>query len=239
MAELRIGTSGWHYQHWAGIFYPEGLSKNLWFSHYASRFDTVEINNTFYRLPTESAFEAWRAQAPPGFVYALKFSRYGSHLKKLQQPAEPLQRFLGRAELLQPFVGPILVQLPPGWRVNVARLREFLELADRRWRWAVELRDPSWLTPEVYRVLRDHQAALCWHDLLEDHPTVVTAPWVYLRYHGASAPGGNYSRERLRVEAERVRRFLAEGLGVFAYFNNDAHGHAVANATRLKAYVLG
>lgn len=235
---LRIGTSGYEYPHWSGVFYPPDLRRNAWFGHYAERFDTVEINNTFYGLPKAETFDAWRRRAPAGFCYVLKFSRYGTHVKRLKDPAGPVGNFLERARRLGPLLGPILVQLPPRWRVNVERLAGFLEAAPADLRWAVEFRDPTWLCEAVYDVLRAHNAALCLHDMIPKHPRVVTADWVYLRFHGGE-PEGSYSRQALTAAARRVRAHLADGLDVHAYFNNDVGGHAVSNAADLRRYVLG
>lgn len=135
---IRIGTSGYPYDHWKGIFYPQDIPKKRWFAHYAMHFDTVEINNTFYRLPQQKTFEAWRAQAPTGFCYSLKFSRYASHFKRLQDPHEPIHRFLDRARHLQGGLGPLLVQLPPHWNVDADRLTGFLDAAPGTYRWSVE-----------------------------------------------------------------------------------------------------
>jgi uncharacterized protein YecE (DUF72 family) len=129
--QVRIGTSGWIYKHWRGVFYPERLPAREWFAFYARSFDTVEINNTFYRLPSPAAFAAWHDQAPPGFVYAVKASRYLTHMKKLKDPADALERILGRARLLGPYLGPVLYQLPPHWRCDLDRLREFLAALPR------------------------------------------------------------------------------------------------------------
>ncbi len=172
--KLRIGTSGYQYDDWRGRFYPKTLPKSAWFAHYAEHFDAVEINATFYRLPEAATFERWRDAAPKGFCYALKFSRYGTHLKRLKDAADTIGLFIERARLLGPSLGPILVQLPPRWRVNVARLAAFLEAAPKQYRWAVEFRDPSWLCEDIYALLRKHRAALCIHDLIEQHPRVRT-----------------------------------------------------------------
>jgi uncharacterized protein YecE (DUF72 family) len=235
--ELRIGTSGYQYKHWKGIFYPEGLPAKKWLQFYASQFDTVEINNTFYHLPSENSFDQWRDQAPPGFLYALKFSRYGSHMKKLKDPDEPIGRFMALAKRLDGFLGPILVQLPPRWRVDAERLSGFLHAVPSNQRWAIEFRESSWLCDEVYEILSRHKAALCFHDMLENHPRPITADWVYLRFHGTSAHSGCYSREQLGQEAERIKGYLSRGLDVFAYFNNDVHGHAFRNARDLREMV--
>jgi len=233
--QLRIGTSGYQYAHWQQVFYPPDLPKQQWFTYYAHHFDTVEINNTFYRLPQAQAFEAWRDQAPEGFCYALKFSRYATHFKHLQEPDEPIKRFLERASRLGEFLGPILVQLPPHWRVDPARLTAFLQAAPRHYRWAVEFRHPSWLCDEIYGILRAHGAALCIHDLLANHPQQLTTDWMYWRFHGLSH-GGNYPQQTLIAQARSLKHYVNAGLDVFVYFNNDAQGYAVQNAMDLKRY---
>lgn len=233
---FRVGTCGFHYNHWKGIFYPDKLTKSKWFSYYAQHFDTVEINNTFYHLPSAAAFDSWKAQAPPAFLYALKFNRYGSHWMRLKNPARTIAKFLKVAERLEEFLGPILVQLPPNWNADAGRLDGFLAAAPRSLRWAVEFRDPSWLCPEIYKVLERHAAALCIHDMIENHPRILTSAWTYLRYHGDHY-SGSYSHQKLAAEAEWVRRQLATGTDVYAYFNNDAQGFAVKNAADLRRYV--
>lgn len=239
-ARLWVGTSGWHYDHWRGRFYPRALARRDWFSHYAAHFETVEINNTFYGLPGEGTFDAWRAAAPPGFLYALKFSRYATHLKHLKQPAPALRAFLTRARRLRDRLGPILVQLPPRWSPDLPRLAGFLAALPRRQRFAVELRDPRWLTDATFALLRGHGAALCIHDALDDHPREVTADFVYLRFHGPGVRyAGSYSPQRLAAEARRIRAWLRRGLDVHAYFNNDAGAHAVRNALALRRTVRG
>lgn len=235
-AEFRVGASGWQYDHWVGVLYEPDLPRNDWFARYAEVFDTVEVNNTFYHLPTAKTFDAWAEQAPDGFCYTLKFSRYGSHLKKLTDPAETVGTFLERAARLGAHLGAILVQLPPHWHADVPRLEAFLDAAGDRQRWAVEFRDPDWLQDAVFDCLREHNAALCVHDLIEDHPRVVTADWVYLRFHGADH-GGGYPHQALSAAARRIEKHLAAGRDVHAYFNNDAEGHAIHNAQSLRRYV--
>jgi uncharacterized protein YecE (DUF72 family) len=237
--EARIGTSGFAYNHWRGVFYPPDVPQSRWLEHYVRHFDTVELNNTFYRLPGEKTFDSWRRRAPEGFCYTLKLSGYITHRKRLRDAGEPLGVFLSRADRLGELLGPILVQLPPHWHANAERLGYFLDLCPPRYRWAVEFRDPSWLCEAVYDVLRGHGAALCVHDLIADHPAEVTADWVYLRFHGAGQPDGCYPPRALRQAAGRIRRHLDAGLDVAAYFNNDIHGHAVANAAALRACVQG
>lgn len=237
-ARAYIGTSGFHYNHWKGVFYPSDLRKSAWFQFYADHFDTVEINNTFYHLPLAKTFDAWREAAPPGFCYALKFSRYGSHVKRLKSPRGIVKKFLTRAERLKKFLGPILVQLPPNWKANPDRLAAFLEAAPSAHRWTIEFRDPSWLCDQVYEILKAHNASLCIHDMIEDHPRPITTGWVYLRFHGEHY-GGSYSPQYLTARAKEIRDCLANGLDVYAYFNNDAHGYAVQNAADLRRYVTG
>jgi uncharacterized protein YecE (DUF72 family) len=218
------------------VLYAQDLPRKAWFSAYAETFDTVEINNTFYRLPEPETFESWRERAPAGFIYALKFSRYGSHLRRLKDAENTIGLFLERASRLQDCLGPILVQLPPRWHANPQRLDHFLGETSREFRWAIEFRDRDWLKPEIFALLHKHGAALCIHDLLENHPGQVTADWVYLRFHG-SRDGGSYSHQFLTGQARRIRGWLGRGLDVFAYFNNDAGGHAVTNARDLKRYL--
>lgn len=236
-ARARIGTSGYQYDHWRSVLYEPELPKSRWLSRYVQIFDTVEINNTFYHLPAADVFDRWRDQSPRGFCYALKFSRYGTHLKHLKDPRDTLERFLERAKRLKGKLGPILVQLPPRWKPDLPRLADFLAAAPREHRWAVEFRQAQWLDDRVYDLLRARGAALCWHDLIPHHPWVITADWVYLRYHGVSGVGGNYPPAQLQQEAQRIRECLHQGLDVFAYFNNDLHGYAVRNALALREQV--
>lgn len=233
---IRIGTSGWVYPHWRGLFYPAELRQEDWFGHYAAHFDTVEINNTFYRLPSEAAFANWREQAPAGFLYALKASRFLTHLKKLKDPHAPLEHFFTRAAQLGVSLGPVLYQLPPHWQLNLPRLEGFLASLPRKRRHAVEFRDPSWLVEPVFRLLEHYGAAHCVHDLPPLHvPPRVTAPFVYLRYHGDSAHHGDYPTDHLALQAQRIRAWHAQGLDVYAYFNNDVEGYAVRNAMLLRS----
>jgi uncharacterized protein YecE (DUF72 family) len=222
------------YRHWRGPVYPPDLPTKRWFEHYAGRFDTVEINNSFYRLPTEAAAEGWAAQAPPGFVYALKLGQFGSHRMKLRDAGSWLPNHLDRVERLGRAAGPTLVQLPPRWKRNVDRLDEFLTVAPRTRRWAVEVREPSWLHEETYDVLRRHGAALCVHDLLAGHPWELTTDWTYVRFHGPRATEaayrGRYGPDGLAATSERLRSWLDEGCDVYAYFNNDDSGYAVEDA---------
>jgi uncharacterized protein YecE (DUF72 family) len=230
----RVGCSGWQYKDWRGLVYPRELPARRWFEHYTSLFGTVELNSTFYRLPKDSTVEGWRAAAPPGFVYALKLGAFGTHRMKLRDPGSWLLRHVHVAELLGPTLGPTLVQLPPRWRRDAARLDELLAVAPATMRWAVELRDRSWLHDDVFAVLEAHGAALCIHDLLEHHPFVLTTDWTYLRFHGPDAMAhpyrGRYGGRRLWRPARRLAELLHEGRDVYCYFNNDFEGNAVVDA---------
>ncbi|MCF8129914.1 MAG: DUF72 domain-containing protein [Deltaproteobacteria bacterium] len=234
----RIGTSGYHYDHWKYVFYPEDLRKKTWFDYYAEHFNTVEINNTFYGLPDEDIFQKWRDRAPKEFLYALKFSRYGSHLKKLKDPGDSISEFVKRIKPLGQTTGPILVQLPPRWHPNPRRLAAFLEETSEDLRWAVEFRNSEWLCEEIYAVLRSNNVALCIHDMLNDHPRLLTTDWTYIRFHGNHYEG-SYAHQVLSAWARWIKERLHNGRSVYAYFNNDAEGHAVQNARSLKRYVLG
>jgi uncharacterized protein YecE (DUF72 family) len=225
------------YKDWRGVVYPEKLPQRRWFEHYATLFDTVELNNTFYRLPPPSTVEHWAEQAPPGFIYAVKLGAFGSHRMKLRDAASWLPNHLDRVERLGPALGPTLVQLPPRWKRDTDRLDEFLSVAPKHLRWAVELRESSWVDEDVFAVLRRHGAALCIHDLLPDHPWELTADWTYVRFHGPRALTrkywGRYGEKRLTPVADRLAVWLDEGRDVYAYFNNDYRGYAVADASWL------
>lgn len=237
MSEVRIGTSGWMYDDWRGVVYPEKLPKRSWLTHYATLFDTVELNATFYRLPAATSVERWAELAPPGFVFALKLGAFGSHRMKLRDAASWLPNHVERASLLGSALGPTVVQLPPRWRRDTERLDEFFRAAPDDMRWALEIREPSWLHPDTYDVLRRHGAALVIHDLIENHPIELTADWTYVRFHGPAALErkyyGSYTDACLREWAERIGEWSRRDLDVYAYFNNDYEGHAVRNAQRL------
>jgi uncharacterized protein YecE (DUF72 family) len=236
---VRVGCSGWVYKDWRKVVYPLELRQRDWFAHYASMFDTVELNTTFYRLPTPHAVEVWAAQAPLNFLYAVKLGQFGSHRMKLLDPRGWLANHLDRVRLLGPHLGPNLVQLPPSWKRNPERLDEFLTVAPRDIRWAVEIRDPSWFHDDVFAVLERHRAALCIHDMLADHPWVLTTDWTYIRFHGPAAATdkyhGRYGPRRLAQPVRKLRAWIETGVHVYAYFNNDYEGHAVADARWLRS----
>ena len=233
---VRIGTSGWEYRHWRGVFYPHDLPQSRWLEHYAATFDTVELNNSFYRLPDTDTFAGWARRVPPSFVMAVKASRYLTHVKRLRDPQEPLERFWSRVVHLGRRVGPVLYQLPPRWRRNEERLRAFLAAVPRGRLQALEFRDPSWYTPSVEALLAEHDIALVLHDMpgsaRQDRPV---GSLVYIRFHGAGERyGGAYPRRDLDAWAERLAAWAAEGRPAYAYFNNDVGGHAVRDALYLR-----
>jgi uncharacterized protein YecE (DUF72 family) len=235
---IRIGTSGWVYKHWRGLFYPETLPQREWFNYYAAQFDTVEINNSFYRMPSDINFEGWRKQAPEGFLYAVKASRFLTHLKKLKEPEEPLQTFFEGAARLEQTLGPVLYQLPPRWRVNLPRFEAFLAALPVGYHHVIEFREPSWLIEEVFGLMERYQVAHCIHDMgALSIPLRVTAPLVYLRFHGAPTYQGSYTQASLEAWAARICAWRDQSLDVFAYFNNDFWGHALENARTLKSLV--
>ena len=241
MAQVRIGTSGWHYKHWRGPFYDERCPVSKMLEVYVRHFDAVEINSSFYKLPSEETFASWRDATPPGFCFAVKASRFITHNKKLKDPANALDNFLPRAAMLRQKLGPILFQLPPLWRVNVDRLEEFLSVLAKRKRrhYAFEFRNPTWLVPEVYQALRRHNAAFCIYELAGfQTPLEITADWTYIRLHG---PGkkyqGSYSSDQLRTWAKRICEWSDALESVYAFFDNDQAGYAAQNALELKRLV--
>ena len=240
--EIRIGTSGYHYKHWVGRYYPAGIRPAAMLEHYLRDFDTVELNNTFYRLPTEEMFDAWRKAVPHDFLFAVKGSRFITHMIKLKDPGRGIWNFIPRAKRLKHKLGPILWQLPPGWNVNVERLDQFLDELPRGIRYAFELRNRSWLTNAVYDVLRKHNAAYCIYELAGfQSPVEITASWTYVRLHGPTHNKyqGSYSDRQLEAWAEQIESWKRKLDAVYIYFDNDDSAFAVNNALTLKQLVPG
>jgi uncharacterized protein YecE (DUF72 family) len=236
---VRVGTSGWEYPHWRGRFYPRDLSKDRWLEHYVEHFDTLELNNSFYRLPEADTFTAWRRRLPTGFTMAVKASRYLTHLKRLRDPEEPLERFWSRARRLADHLGPVLYQLPPRWHRNPERLGAFLDVVPKRRPQAIEFRDPSWYHPETDSLLRRARVGICLHDMAGSaYAGPPVGPIAYLRFHGSTARyQGSYSSQRLAAVAERLTGWAHDGLACWVYFNNDPEAHAVRDAMRLRDYL--
>jgi uncharacterized protein YecE (DUF72 family) len=239
VAEIRIGTSGWHYKHWVGEVYPPGWPASKMLSWYQEHFDTVEINNSFYRLPSEDAVETWRSSTPAQFRFAVKGSRFLTHMKKLKDPAAGLEKFFSRIDLFKAKLGPILFQLPPHFEMNIQRLDDFLEALPRGHRYAFEFRDPSWSNPEIFQLLRKYKAAYCPFDLAGyQSPIEITTNFIYVRLHG---PGdkyqGSYTEDALNKWASRIKEWRTELRAIYVYFDNDQAGYAAHNAMRLRELV--
>jgi len=236
-----IGTSGWNYKHWLEVFYPPGLKQKDWFTYYAQHFATVELNNTFYRLPKKSTFEGWRQKAPEEFLYAVKGNRFITHIKKLASPQETLRPFVENVVALEEKLGPVLFQFPPGWKWHRDRVEPFLETLrsdprTRGWRISFEIRNASWYTEEAFELLRRYDVALCfadWPDLKVQKP-LTSSDFVYVRRHGPGALyASGYTDEQIRRDAREIVQWSSEGLDVFVYYNNDAGGWAVRDAKAL------
>lgn len=211
-------------------------------NYYVQHFDTVELNNSFYRLPTVSAFECWRDATPRNFVFAVKASRFITHNKKLKDPENALDNLLPRAAHLGNKLGPVLFQLPPKWRVNAERLRNLLLILPRDVRYAFEFRELSWITDEVREILRQFNAAFCIYELAGyQSPITVTADFTYVRLHGPENGKyqGSYSEQRLQQWARQIESWAKELKAVYVYFDNDQAGYAPANALRLREMIFG
>ncbi|BCS33563.1 hypothetical protein TBR22_A27900 [Luteitalea sp. TBR-22] len=251
---LRVGCSGWDYAHWRARFHAAGVPRTRWLEGYATRFDTVELNNSFYRLPAPETFANWAARVPPGFVFAVKASRYLTHIKRLRDPDEPIHRLLAHAEHLGPALGPLLYQLPPRWMPDLHRLERFVAALPT---WSpgldvprvgplvhvIEFRHEHGVTDEVLELLRAHRVGVCLHDM-PGGPTgaaarAVTSDTLYLRFHGATQKyAGRYGDAVLDGWADFLRPHLDAGRRVFAYFNNDIDAQAPEDAVRLRERLI-
>jgi uncharacterized protein YecE (DUF72 family) len=239
--KIFIGTSGWHYKHWKGVFYPEGMKEADQLNYYLQFFSSVEINNSFYKLPAPETFTAWRKAVPADFIFAVKGSRFITHMKKLKIEKMNIQRFFNSVKKLKDKAGPILFQLPPKWKVNEQRLDDFLQQLPTGYRYAFEFRNPTWYTDEIYALLKKHRCAFCIYELAGHlSPLIITASFVYLRLHG---PGnkyqGNYTRATLKRWARKCQAWQQEGRDVYVYFDNDQAGYAVFNAQTLQKMIVG
>jgi uncharacterized protein YecE (DUF72 family) len=234
--DIRIGTSGWHYRHWEELFYPPNVKPKRYLEYYCTRFDAVEINGSFYRLPKPENLKEWRETVPEGFEFAMKASRFLTHMKKLHEPEEPIDRLLSVAKHLGPKLGPILFQLPPWWQVNIERLEKFLSLLPTTFQYAIEFREPSWNQPAVYRLLEKFRIGFCIYELAGYRsPEIVTSKLVYVRLHGpAKAYSGNYSRRVLEGWADKALKWAEQGHVVKIYFDNDQSAFAPNNAMTLR-----
>lgn len=232
MATIHVGTSGYAYPHWRRILYPERLPTRLWLARYAQVFSTLELNTTFYRLPTAETVDHWRAVTPPRFLFAVKGSRFLTHMKRLTETGTGLDRFFSLVRRLGKKLGPVLWQLPPQMnQPDLPRLENFLSHLPRDVRHVFEFRHPVWYLADVGELLDCYGAAFCEHDLVQASPPFVTGGFRYLRFHGATAKyAGRYRRRALRRVAENLHTSRCEA---FVYFNNDLYGHAVRDALDL------
>ena len=239
LQHVHIGTSGFHYKHWKGAFYPEKLPASKMLDYYAERFRTVELNNSFYRLPAESALDNWRDCTPRDFHFAVKGSRFLTHMKKLKDPEPGIEKFFERVNRLGRKLGPVIFQLPPWWEVNAPRLEAFLQALPPRRRYAFELRNPTCHTPEILAILRRYNAAFCIFEIAGFFSGIqLTANFTYVRLHGpGGAYQGSYREGTLREWAARVREWTRDLRAVYIYFDNDQAAYAVENALALQRMV--
>ena len=234
-----VGTSGWHYEDWRGRFYPEKLPKASWLEFYAREFSTVELNNTFYRLPSEKAVKTWHDSSPQGFTFSVKASRYITHIKRLKGSEESLDAMFDRVGPLEDKLGPILWQLPPSVHRDDRILDEFLAILPKARQHVFEFRHESWFREGVFDILREHNAAFCVLDQPDmTCPLVATSDFAYFRFHGASDMySSKYPDEELLKWAEKIRGLARSLESVYIYFNNDVRGYAVENARTLRAFL--
>lgn len=231
-----IGTSGWHYAHWKGVFYPDDLPDGRRLEYYKERLHTVEINNSFYQMPKKKTFQDWKATVPDDFIFSVKASRYITHMKKLKDPEGPVANFMDPAETLAGNLGPILFQLPPRWKVNPERLEAFLGSLPGGHRFAFEFRDPSWFNDRILELLAKAGAAFCIYDIEgRQSPKEITADFVYIRLHGpGEAYRGSYDIKTLSGWAGAISAWEGSGKETYCYFDNDEKGYAVENALSLQ-----
>ncbi len=266
-SKLYIGTSGYSYPHWENdVFYPRGLPKTKQLAYYAKHFNTVEMNYPFYKLPSSKSFSNWRERTNKDFIFAVKVSRYITHIKYLHQCKTAWKTFLERALRLKNKLGPFLFQLPPLWKKDLGRLKEFIEMVDpvrdfrgekeieskcisngvektnHKYRFVLEFRHPTWFSEDVYQILKKQKnISLC----LADSPQwpfeeIITSDFLYIRMHGGKVLyTSNYSQKELKKLAEKIKKYLKQNLDIYVYFNNDAYGYAIENARTLIDYCLG
>jgi uncharacterized protein YecE (DUF72 family) len=236
--KIHIGTSGWNYKHWKDLFYPPGTKDKDQFAYYCRKFSTVELNNSFYMLPSAANFTSWRKKSPENFIFSVKANRYITHMKKLKPDAGSRHKFFSHAGKLNGKLGPVLFQLPPKWQINAERLADFLHTLPKEHLYTFEFRDHSWYEEEVYELLRRYNCAFCIYELnRHQSPMEETADFIYIRLHG---PGkkyqGSYSDKVLKEWADRCKRWQKKGKDVYLYFDNDQKGYAAFNAEKLNTF---
>lgn len=238
--KVYIGTSGWHYKHWKGTFYPGKIKNEEQFDFYKNIFASVEINNSFYRLPSLKTFNEWHRSAPPHFVFAVKASRYFTHIKKLNIKKGDLRKFFTRIQHLENTLGPILFQLPPTWKINEERFENFLSQLPAGFCYAFEFRNETWYDHRIYDLLRKYDCAFCIYQLAGHlSPLQITSSFVYIRLHGPTENKyqGSYSAKQLERWSNKCRQWQDEGKDVYIYFDNDQNGYAAFNAQKLMKLV--
>lgn len=235
MARLHVGTSGFVYKHWRRIFYPEDLPANRWLHFFADVYSTCELNTTFYRLPRPDAVDRWREETPPGFLWAAKGSRYITHMKRLLDPKEALEKYWEVVRRLEPKLGPVLWQLPPQMnKLDVPRLEHFISFLPRDVRHAFEFRADAWYVDEVADLLDANGMAFCEHDIVKKRVPRITGGWRYIRFHGATGKyNGRYGKAALRPHARDLMKWRAQEKDAYVYFNNDLEGHALFDSMDL------
>ncbi len=236
-SKIYIGTSGFSYLHWKKRFYPKNLKAKDYLNYYQKYFSSVEINNTFYKLPSKTTILNWKNEASLNFIFSLKASRFITHIKRLKDPKKHTNFFLNRIKHLKPHLGPILFQIPPNWYLDIKRLEKFLIALDKNYKYAFEFRDKSWLITQVFSLLKKYKTALCIYDLESfQTPLEITANFVYIRLHGPKkAYIGSYSKKKLEKWAKIIKNFQKDKLDVYCYFNNDERAYAIKNALQLKS----
>ncbi len=233
--KIYIGTSGWSYDGWSGIFYPESLARTGWLSFYSEHFSTVEINSSFYHLPKPQTFNSWAKKTPDNFLFAVKASRYITHIKRLKDCGEPFKNLLKSAKELKGKLGPFLFQLPPNMKKNTSRFKDFLEILPDDYKYAFEFRNESWFCDEVYNMLDSKGCAI----VISNSPGFpyhekVAGSFCYIRMHGGKELySSNYTGIELKKVAKIVKQYQKNGISSYTYFNNDIHGYAVENAKTL------
>lgn len=239
MSLYYVGTSGWHYDHWRDRFYPDKLAKADWLEFYATHFTTVELNSSFYRLPSEDAFTTWRDSSPGNFIFAVKVSRFITHIKRLKNNGDAVGKFISRARILGEKLGPLLYQLPPNMHRDDERLASFLSTLPEGMKHVFEFRHQSWLDEDVFEALHKYNIGLCVFDMPSlTCPLVATADFAYIRFHGSSGLYSScYTDEELAEWAGRLADLDANLKATYIYFNNDAEAFAVRNAKTLRGYL--
>jgi uncharacterized protein YecE (DUF72 family) len=237
--KIHIGTAGWHYKHWQGVFYPEQVRPPGFLSYYIQFLQTVELNNPFYRLPEPEKFTVWRKSVPEDFIFSVKASRFITHIKKLQEVQSSVENFIKNVSFLKEKLGVVLFQLPPAWNINIDRFENFIGILPEGYRYTFEFRNHTWYQDEIYEILRQYNVSFCIYEL-EHHqsPLIETADFVYIRLHGPEGKyAGNYSDQILNQWAERCLSWQKKGKDVYVYFDNDQLGYAAFNAIKLQEIV--